>query len=235
MQAIILAGGNASRMGPAWNGRPKCMIEVARRTILDRQLEILRGCEVDKVIICARDDQQYEFPTGPIGGTTIKLSLEEEPLGTGGAVLKAAKYARLDHFYVLNGDIIPDIYMAGLIASRGVTMGIRAVKDPGPFGKVAVHFDGHVAGFAEPTQAEKLQSDCVMTTPLIADWYINTGLYMMSREILTGFPLGRCSLERDIFPGLAECGLLRAKLCYGNWFAIDTPEDVRRAENVLCN
>jgi NDP-sugar pyrophosphorylase family protein len=229
MQAIILAGGNASRMGPEWNGRPKCMLEVAGRTILDRQLEILDGCDVDKAIICARQDQEFEFPPHPVRGIQIKLSLEDEPLGTGGAILKAAKYANLDHFYVLNGDIIPDVYMAGLIATSGVTMGIRCVRDSGPFGRVQVHFDGHVSSFDEPAESEKRHPDPCGP----ASEYINTGLYMMRRDILTAFPLGRCSLERDIFPQLVQLGLLRAKLCYGNWFAIDTIEDLRRAEDAL--
>ncbi len=230
MQAIILAGGNASRMGPEWNGRPKCMLEVAGRTILDRQLEILDGCEVDKVIICARKDQENEFPVGPVRGIRIKLSLEDEPLGTGGAILKATRHVNLDHFYVLNGDIIPDVYMASLIAASGVTMGIRSVSNTGPFGRVAVHFDGHIAAFEEPTQDEKT---AVTASFGPSGGYINTGLYMMKRDILTGLPLGRCSLERDIFPQLVEFGLLRAKLCYGNWFAIDTIEDLRYAESVL--
>jgi NDP-sugar pyrophosphorylase family protein len=218
------------------------MVEVADKPILHWQLEALEAIGISRVTVACRKAQLQPiddycrtiFTVGAFG----RASVEEEPLGTGGAIYNAimnstGMFSVDAPFLVLNGDIIPGPWLKRLAEwpqGKGLAaIGVRWQASSGPYGAVDIHFDGRIRGFREPSEESK--------RTLIGDsGYINTGVYWMDPAIFDEIDFSAtipCSLERDIFPVLAEHGELWAKNCVGPWCAVDTPADVLRVSREL--
>ena len=214
MIAVILVGGEGTRLRPLTAHMPKPMVPIANRPFLELQIEHLeRHGITDVVLSCGyRPDQIRDH-----FGDRLSYVVEDHPLGTGGAIENAAR--EIDEtFLVCNGDVLTDLDVSGLIAfhqARGAqaTIALHPVDDPSRYGLVRTDEQGAVEAFIEkppPGEAD------VNT--------INAGTYVMEPEVLRLIPPGQMvSVEREVFPHLVGDGLY-ARSEAGEWIDIGTPE-----------
>ena len=220
MEAILLAGGKAERLGEAAGGRPKALVEIAGRPLAAYQLEQLAAAGVTRVIVsCAAGQEElFERELGGLGPEVVAVG-EPEALGRGGGVRFAAQ-AREETgaLYVLNGDELIDVDLVALAdAHRGHGGAATIVVAPLPvsFGVVDVDDEDRVQGFDE--------------TPELPYW-ANAGVYVLEGETIERFP-EKGDHERTTFPELATEGRLFAYRHAGIWLTVNTPKDLRVADN----
>jgi NDP-sugar pyrophosphorylase family protein len=221
VEAIILAGGKAERLGEAAEGRPKALVEVGGRPLAAYQVEQLAAVGVDRVIVScvAGQEAAFEAAIGNLGPEIVAAG-EPEPLGRGGG-LRFAASARLESGDVLamNGDELVDVELAQLLAAQGssdAAATITVVPLRSPFGVVELDGD-RVTGFSE---APKL------------DQWVSCGVYALGEEALERLP-ERGDHETTLFPDLAAEGRLRAHRHEGMWLTVNTPKDLRLADEHL--
>ncbi len=222
MEAIILAGGKAERLGDAAGGRPKALVEVAGRPLAGYQVEQLAGAGVDRVIVSCAEGQEalFEAALGGIGPEIVAVG-EPEPLGRGGGIrLAAAARREPGEVFALNGDELVDVDLQKLLAlhrASAAAAAITVVPLRSPFGVVDV--DGEVVtGFRE--------------APVLEGHWVSCGVYVLGDEALERFP-DRGDHETTTFPQLAAEGRLRALRHEGLWLTVNTPKDLRVAEEHL--
>jgi len=219
LKALILAGGFGKRLRPLTEEVPKPLIPIAGRPILEYQIEWLSRNGVSEVVLCV--GYLWEKIRQRLGrewkGIKIEYSVEEEPLGTGGA-LKAAREHVMDAelFIALNGDVITNLEVKPLVSeARGVLGAIAMVQLRSPYGIVLVNSESRVLRFIEK--------------PILRDYWINAGVYCLKPEALDYMP-ERGDLEKTAFPKLAEEGKLKAVKYTGvYWRSIDTYKDLEEA------
>ena len=220
MEAILLAGGKAERLGDAAAGRPKALIEIGGRPLAAYQVAQLAAAGVTRVIVSCASGQEDVFARELDGlGPEVVAVGEPEALGRGGGVRFAAQ-AREETgpLYVLNGDELIDVDLAALAdAHRGHGGAATIVVAPLPvsFGVVEVDDDDRVQGFDE--------------TPELPYW-ANAGVYMLEGETIERFP-EKGDHERTTFPELAAEGRLFAYRHEGLWLTVNTPKDLRVADD----
>jgi NDP-sugar pyrophosphorylase family protein len=220
MEAILLAGGKAQRLGDAAGGRPKALVEIAGRPLAAYQLEQLAAAGVTRVIVSCAAGQEEVFQRALQGlGPEIVVVGEPEPLGRGGGVRFAAR-AREETgaLYVLNGDELIDVDLAALADAHHGHRGagtIVVAPLPVSFGVVEVDGEDRVLGFDE--------------TPKLPYW-ANAGVYVLEGEIIERFP-EKGDHERTTFPELAAEGRLFAYRHAGVWLTVNTPKDLRVADD----
>ena len=222
MEAIILAGGKAERLGDAAGGRPKALVEIAGRPLAGYQVQQLAAAGVDRVIVsCAEGHERlFEAALGGVGPEIVAVG-EAEPLGRGGGIRLAAALRREPgDVFALNGDELVDVdleRMLGLQRTSDAAATIAVVPLRSPFG--VVDLDGDVvSGFREAPQLE-------------GHW-VSCGIYVLGEEALARFP-ERGDHETTTFPELAGEGRLRAHRHEGLWLTVNTPKDLRIAEEHL--
>jgi len=222
MEAILLAGGKAERLGEAARGRPKALVEVAGRPLAAYQVEMLAAAGVDRVLVSCAADQEELFPGALEGlGPEIVTVGETEPLGRGGGARLAAS-ARKEHgpLYVLNGDELIDVDLAALIDAHGEHGGAATIVVaplPTGFGVVEVADNDRVLGFDE--------------SPKLPHW-VHAGVHVLEQEAIERLP-ERGDHERTTFPQLAAEGKLFAYHHEGLWLTVNTPKDLRVADEHL--
>jgi mannose-1-phosphate guanylyltransferase len=204
-QAIILAGGQGTRLRPLTYTLPKPVVPLLNRPFLAYQLALLRDHGVTDVILACSykvDDVRGMLGDGAALGTHLRYVIETEPLGTGGGVRNAADVAR-GPLFVLNGDVLTDAdltAMRALHAARGAraTLYVTRVPDPRAYGLIETSDDGRILAFREkPGPGEPVTTDV-----------INAGIYLLDADLLTRIPAGRpVSIEREFFPALIADGL----------------------------
>jgi len=221
VEAIILAGGKAERLGEAARGLPKALVEVAGRPLAAYQVEQLAAVGVDRVIVScvAGHEAAFEAAIGNLGPEIVAAG-EPEPLGRGGG-LRFAAAARLEDGDVLamNGDELVDVDLAELLATQkagGAAATITVVPLQSPFGVVELEEDV-IVGFRE--------------APRLDEW-VSCGVYALGEEALARLP-ERGDHETTMFPALAAEGRLRAYRHDGMWLTVNTPKDLRIAEEHL--
>jgi NDP-sugar pyrophosphorylase family protein len=221
VEAIILAGGKAERLGAAAQGRPKALVEIAARPLAAYQVEQLGAAGVERVIVSCAAGQEEVFETalGGIGPEIVAVG-EPEPMGRGGGIRFAAQ-ARRDSgdVYALNGDELVDVDLRRLLdlhESSGAAATITVVQVRSPFGVVDLA-DGVVTGFRE--------------APKLDDW-VSCGIYVLGEEALERFP-ERGDHETSTFPELAAERRLHALRHEGIWLTVNTPKDLRVAQEYL--
>jgi len=220
MKAVILAGGFGKRLRPLTDDRPKPLVEVDGVPILFLQLEWLKKSGLDEIILCIgyrKEIIMNRIGDGSSFGIKVKYAIEEEPLGTGGALKNAESFLRDEaSFLVLNGDIITNIDPTPLhqkIAS-GAWSSISVVPLRSPFGIVDVENE-RVKGFVEK--------------PVLLEYAINAGIYCFSNEIFNRLPQ-KGSIETETFPALAEEGkLVAVSYPKSSWISIDSHKDIEKA------
>ncbi len=216
--AAILAGGLGKRLRPYTEEVPKPLINVAGKTILEWQIEWLKeyGCFEFVLLVGYRKEKIIEYVgSGLRLGVKVTYVVEDEPLGTGGALRNAMHVlSKNEYFLVLNGDVITDINPAKLIDKLfgeefvGV---IAAVPLPSPYGILEIS-NGVVKGFREK--------------PKLMDYWINAGIYALKPSIFDYLP-ERGDIETMTFPDLAGKGLLGAvKYSEVFWKSVDTHKDL---------
>jgi NDP-sugar pyrophosphorylase family protein len=222
MEALLLAGGKAERLGEAAQGLPKPLVPVAGFPLAEYTVARLVGAGVTRVIVACRAGQEDAFVNALAGlGAEIVPVGEPEPLGRGGGLkLAAAQRTERGPVLALNGDELLDVDFGALLAEHGragaaATIVVAQVRSP--FGVVDLQDDGTVTGFSE--------------APLLEDW-VNSGVYVLDEEALERLP-ERGDHEQSTFPELAREGKLRGYRHTGVWLTVNTPKDLRRAEDFM--
>jgi NDP-sugar pyrophosphorylase family protein len=222
MEALLLAGGKAERLGEAAQGLPKPLVPVAGVPLAEYTIGRLVAAGVTRVIVACRAGQESAFVKALAGfGAEIEAVGEQEPLGRGGG-LRLAASARHENGTVLalNGDELLDVDFAALLAEHeqsGASATIVIAQVRSPFGVVSLEDDGRISGFRE--------------APLLDDW-VNTGVYALGAEALERLP-ERGDHELSTFPELAGEGTLRGYRHDGVWLTVNTPKDLRRAADFM--
>jgi NDP-sugar pyrophosphorylase family protein len=218
MEALLLAGGKAERLGDAARGLPKPLVPVGGRPLAAYAVARLAAAGVERIVVACAAGQEALFASelGALGAEIVPVG-EPEPLGRGGG-LRLAASARQERgpVFALNGDEILDADLDTLLAfhrERGGAATIVVAPMPSAFG--VVELDGDlVAAFRE--------------APRLPHW-VNAGLYVLDDEALERLP-ERGDHETTTFPELAAEGRLRAFRHEGVWLTVNTPKDLRRAE-----
>jgi NDP-sugar pyrophosphorylase family protein len=222
LEAIILAGGKAERLGDAAEGKPKALVPIAGRPLAAYQLALLAKAGVDRVIISCSAGQEELFE-GELGGPGIELVTvgEPEPLGRGGGLRLAAQARQIDGpLYAMNGDELFDLDLRELLGAheqRGGAATITIAPLQSHLGVVEVDEDDVVRGFRE--------------APRLPYW-VNTGLYVLEEEAIARLP-ERGDHESTTFPELAGEERLRAFRHEGLWLTVNTPKDLRQAQEYV--
>jgi NDP-sugar pyrophosphorylase family protein len=219
MEAILLAGGKAERLGDAAQGRPKALVEVAGRPLAEYQVRALAAAGVDRVIISCRagDEELFESALGGLG-VELAFAPEAEPLGRGGGLRLAAQQRRESGpCFALNADELFDVDLEGLLAhhrahSPAATITVAPLQSP--YGIVELDENDLVQRFRE--------------APRLPHW-VNMGLYVLDEDAIARLP-ERGDHEQTTFPELARERRLLAFRHEGIWLTVNTPKDLRRAE-----
>ena len=219
MEAIVLAGGKAERLGEAAGGKPKALVPIGGRPLAAFQVARLVAAGVQRVIISCAAGQGELFRAELSGlGAEIVPAPEAEPLGRGGGLRFAAQLrSETGPVYALNGDDLLDVDLVALRAGHeetGAAATITVAPLTSSFGVVDLDDDDVVTGFRE--------------APRLPYW-VNCGLYVLGEEAIARLP-ERGDHERTTFPELAAEGRLRAFRHEGVWLTVNTPKDLRRAE-----
>jgi NDP-sugar pyrophosphorylase family protein len=219
MEAIILAGGKGERLGKAARGGPKALVPVAGHPLAEYQVSQLVRAGVERVIVsCAREQGSvFRHKLSGLGAEIVAVE-EAEPLGRGGG-LRYAAGAREETgpLYALNGDELLDVDLVHMLErhrERGVAATIAVAPMTSALGVVDVEDDDRVAGFRE--------------APRLPYW-VNIGCYVLGDEALERLP-ERGDHEQTTFPELAAEGKLLAHRHDGIWLTVNTPKQLREAE-----
>jgi NDP-sugar pyrophosphorylase family protein len=222
MEALLLAGGKAERMGEAAQGLPKPLVPVAGFPLAEYTVGRLVAAGVTRVIVACRAGQEDVFVNALAGlGAEIEPVGEPEPLGRGGGLKLAASQRRESGpVLALNGDELLDVDFAALVdehehSGAAATIVVSQVRSP--FGVVDLEEGGRITGFRE--------------APLLSDW-VNSGVYALSDEAIGRLP-DRGDHEQTTFPELAAEGKLHGHRHQGVWLTVNTPKDLRRAEEFM--
>jgi mannose-1-phosphate guanylyltransferase len=220
MQALILVGGEGTRLRPLTSTMPKPIVPLVNKPFIGYMLEWLASHGVDDVILSCGflpDGIKAVLGDGSSIGMRLRYVEEPKPLGTGGA-LKYAEELLDDRFFMLNGDVLTDIDLTAQLAeherngARG-TLALIAVEDPSAYGLVRRNPDGSVCEFLEKPGSEEIDTNL-----------INAGAYILQRDVLAEMaPAGtNISIERELFPRLVGNGLYGYE-SDGYWLDIGTP------------
>ena len=228
MQAIILCGGLATRLGKTTKTVPKVLLDIADKTVLDWQIQLLRNANVREVILASGHlhDVLYERVGVCRSGMRIRYAKEEKRLGTGGAIQNAMKQIRTSPFFVLNGDVLLSDFSLREMLDRfrgnmtGLLLSAR-VEDIRPYGQIVSDADGRIQTFCEKQ-------------PTCRAGYINGGVYLFNQTIADAFPTEQdsFSIERDVFPNVRDLYTLQTD---ADWIDIGVPERLAYAREHFQN
>ena len=219
MEAIVLAGGKAERLGDAAVGLPKSLVPVAGRPLLAWQIGRLARSGVARVIVSCLGGQEDAFHEHlESSGVELVCAGEPERLGRGGGIRFAAGFREESgDVLAMNGDELVDVDFGELLQrhrSTGAVATVTVAQPPSQFGQVDLTDDDVVTGFHE-----------VARVP----YWVNCGIYALSEEALARFP-EKGDHETTAFPELAAEGRLRAYRHTGMWLTVNTPKELRRAD-----
>jgi len=219
MEAIVLAGGKAERLGDAAGGLPKSLVPVGGRPLLAWQIGRLAQAGVRRVIVsCFGGDEQVFHDR--LGDLDVELVCAGEPerLGRGGGIRYAsAMRDETGDVLAMNGDELVDVDFPALLErhrSTGAAATVTVAQPPSQFGQVELTDDDVVTGFHEVSRVP---------------YWVNCGIYVLSEEALARFP-EQGDHETTAFPELAADGKLRAFRHTGVWLTVNTPKELRVAQ-----
>ena len=223
MKAILLAGGQGTRLRPLTLHTPKPIVPIFDRPFLRYQIDLVKQIpEIDEIVLSLNyqpDRIEEVFGDGSSLGVTLRYVVEPEPLGTGGAIKYAARGVT-GSVVVFNGDVLTQIDLAAVIAlhrSRDAraTIVLTPVDNPTAYGLVETDTDGRVRRFLEKPKADEITTN-----------HINAGIYVLETDTFDRIPDGTpWSIERKYFPSLVERGETFVAYVYnGYWIDIGTPE-----------
>jgi mannose-1-phosphate guanylyltransferase len=222
MQAVVLVGGEGTRLRPLTLTQPKPALKLVDRPFIRYMVDWLGHHGIDEVVMACgfrADDLRIALGDEIPGGPSIVYVQEDEPLGTAGPVRLAADRGLLgDRFMVLNGDVLTDLDLTALQRQHAeteaaITLALHPVDDPSSYGLVRRRDSGEVLGFLEKPEPSEIDTD-----------EVSAGAYVIEGSVLDLIPPGRAvSIEREVFPKLVGQGLYGRRLD-GYWMDIGTPE-----------
>jgi NDP-sugar pyrophosphorylase family protein len=219
VEAILLAGGQATRLGEAARGQPKALVPIAGHPLAEYQVAQLVRAGVQRVIVSCSAGQAGLFEAKLAGlGAEIVAVAESQPLGRGGGLRFAAEQREESGpIYAFNGDELHDVDLRAFLEVHernggAATIVVAPLKSQ--FGVVDLADGDRVSGFRE--------------APRLPHW-VNAGVYVLDDEALERLP-ERGDHEQSTFPELAEEGKLFAFRHEGLWITVNTPKDLQRAE-----
>jgi len=227
MKAVVMAGGEGTRLRPLTSNQPKPMVPIVGKPCMEHILELLKDHGFDQVIITLAFLPQAirgYFGTGESLGLEIEYSVEETPLGTAGSVRLASD--RLDDtFLIISGDALCDFDLGALVRfhkekGAAATIGLKSVENPLEFGIVVTDEDGRIERFLEKPSWSQVFSDT-----------INTGVYVLEPEVLRHVPDDRpFDFSKELFPLLLEMGRpMYGYVMEGYWQDIGNLDQYRQA------
>lgn len=225
MKAVILAGGEGTRLAPISGGLPKPMMPLLGKPLLEHIVSHLRACGFDELCITLRykpDTIRAHFGDGRDFGVSIEYRTEDAPLGTAGSVKACADFWAGGPFLVIAGDCACDFALDEAAAQHkgGVTIVLSRSDEPLRYGLVVTGRDGHVAGFLEKPAWERVVTDAV-----------STGIYILSPEAMDPVPPDTpFDFAKDLFPLLLRHGVpMQGLRLDGYWCDIGTPRSYYQA------
>jgi NDP-sugar pyrophosphorylase family protein len=201
LKALILIGGEGTRLRPLTYKTLKCMVPIANRHFIEYQFELLKQSGIHEVVLSAcymPQKVKKAVGNGRKYGMKIDYAVEKTPLGTAGAIKNSEKFLD-DTTVILNGDILTGIDIKLLVdfhrkSGAVATIALHEAKDPSAYGLVLAKEDGRVEKFLEKTGGKQAGGS-----------WINAGIYIFGKEALGLIPAGRnVSVERETFPGIIE-------------------------------
>lgn len=220
MQALVLVGGEGTRLRPLTRTTPKPILPLVDRPFIRYMIDWLARHGVEEVVLSigflARGIREALGEAIP-GGPRLVYVEESEPRGTAGAI-KFAERHLADRFLALNGDLLTDLDLGALVrrheeAGAAATLALYPVDDPTAYGLVRRRPDGEIIEFLEKPEPSQIDTD-----------EISAGAYVLERSVLALVPAERpVSIEREVFPRLVGKGLYGERLD-GYWMDIGTPE-----------
>jgi mannose-1-phosphate guanylyltransferase len=221
MKAIVLVGGQGSRLRPITYDVPKAMVPLRNRPFMGYMFDFLRAGGLSGAVLSLGylpDPIKDYFDGQDLEGFSIDYAVEARPLGTAGGIKNAEGYLDGGPLVVVNGDVLSGANLREAIEAHEAsdslaTIVLTSVEDPTAYGLVEVDHDMLVRRFLEKPAADEV------TTNLV-----NAGIYVMEPEVLAMIPAGReVSIEREIFPRLQAEGHLHAYVSSSYWRDIGTP------------
>ncbi len=227
MKAVVMAGGEGTRLRPLTSNQPKPMVPIVGKPCMEHILELLKAHGVDDVIVTLAFMPQAirgYFGDGESLGLAIEYSVEESPLGTAGSVRLASD--KLDEtFLVISGDALCDVDLTEIVKAHrkkeaAVTIGLKSVDNPLEFGIVVTDEEGRIERFLEKPSWSQVFSDT-----------INTGIYVLEPEVLRHIPDDRpFDFSKELFPLLLEMGRpMYGHVFDGYWQDIGNLDQFRQA------
>ncbi|MGD0883031.1 MAG: NDP-sugar synthase [Acidimicrobiales bacterium] len=232
MRAVVLVGGEGTRLRPLTLTAPKQMLPIVEQPMIERVLGHLAAHGIDEAVLSLGyrpDAFTGAYPDGTIAGIRSTYAVEPSPLDTAGAIRFAAVFGGVDDtFVVLNGDVLTDFDISGLVdfhRKRGAegTIGLTPVDDPSSFGVVPTDQEGKVTAFIEKPPRDEAPTN-----------FINAGIYILEPSVIARIaPDVRVSIERETFPAMVSDGTLYAQGSDAYWLDTGTPDAFLRAHRDL--
>ena len=217
MKAIILAGGRGKRLRPITDYVPKPLIPIKNIPIIEWQIKYLKKFGISEIIVCSgyKTKMIENYLNNQKLGIKITFSVEDKPLGTGGAIKKAGKKIKDRSFLVINGDTITNIDLKKLIKKNNA---IAAIQLRTKFGILQTDKD-KIMKFDEKKEIENL--------------WMNAGIYHLNKETLKELPIVG-DIEKTLFPDYAKKEKLSTiKFTNSKWYSIDSFKDIEECSLVI--
>jgi mannose-1-phosphate guanylyltransferase len=229
VRAVVLVGGLGTRLRPLTLTRPKQMLPIVNRPMIEHVVGHLARHGVDEAVLSLGyrpDAFRHAYPDATCAGVRLHYAVEPERLDTAGAISFAAHDAGIDErFLVLNGDVLTDLDVTAFVAFHDQagaegTIALHKVDDPSRYGVVPTDPDGRVIAFVEKPPPGTAPSSM-----------INAGTYVLEPDVLDRIVPGRpMSVEREVFPGMVADGTLFAADDDAYWIDTGTPQEYIQAQ-----
>lgn len=229
MKAVVMAGGEGSRLRPLTVARPKPLVPIVNKTVMGHILDLLKSHEMTDIVVTLRfmaSAIQDHFDDGSSLGVTLNYVVEESPLGTAGSVKNAADLLEGDDpILIISGDALTDFDLTSIVRAhreRGAmaTIALTRVANPAEFGVVVTDETGRIQRFLEKPGWSDIVTDTV-----------NTGIYVLDPTVLELIPANtEFDFSNDLFPKMLRAGmLLYGHIAEGYWCDVGTIEEYMRA------
>jgi NDP-sugar pyrophosphorylase family protein len=235
-KGIILSGGYGTRLRPLSCAIPKSLMPVVNKPVIERQILLLKAAGVKEIVLAVSvmsEVVKQFFGDGKRLNVNIHYTNEKYPMGTAGAIRLAQEYLKDDNFFMLNGDVIMDFNFSDMLKHHqkygGIgTIASRVVEDPSRYGVLIVDNQTHL--LQKFLEKEEYHPPAGKIKPMP----INAGVYILEPDIFSYIqPKKKVSIERDVFPKVANDGKLYHYAISGIWKDIGKPSDLLEANILL--